>query len=66
MRVQGILSSRSMNREMCGGSSKSGLVPRHGQISSGVRQNIGRGKMPMTCVVPVSNAYYNKVGKNLG
>ena len=48
----------------CGGPSKSGLVPRHGQMSSGVRV-VGRGSMMLTCKSPSSNAYVGG-GKKLG
>ena len=60
----GIRSNRGTNMSTCGGPSKSGLVPRHGQISSGVRV-VGRGSMMLTCKSPSSNAYVGG-GKKLG
>ena len=66
MYIRGISSRRQTNVSTCGGSSKSGLVPRQGQLVSGVRGNIGRGQLIMTCVNPKSNAYYSKRSKNLG
>lgn len=65
MYLKGISSNSRTNVSVCGGNSKSGLVPRHGQISSGVRENIGRGKMMMVCQHPTSNAYYRKTGNRL-
>ena len=64
--VRGISSRSITNVNVCGGDSKSGLVPRQGMMVSGVRNNIGRGKLLMTCMGPRSNAYYNVRGPNLG
>jgi hypothetical protein len=65
MYIKGISSRSVTNVSVCGGNSKSGLVPRHGQMVSGVRENIGRGKQMNMCLVPSSNAYYRKTGNTL-
>jgi hypothetical protein len=65
MYLKGISSRSVTNVSSCGGNSKSGLVPRHGQMVSGVRKSIVKGKQMEMCVAPKSNAYYRKTGNRL-
>ena len=65
MYLKGISSRSVTNVSSCGGNSKSGLAPRHGQLASGVRNNISKGKQMVMCVGPKSNAYYRKTGNNM-
>ena len=65
MYLKGISSRSVTNMSTCGGNSKSGLVPRQGMMVSGVRNNIGRGKLMMSCMAPQSNAYYRKTGNRM-
>ena len=65
MYLKGISSRSVTNVSTCGGNSKGGLVSRHGMMVSGVRNNIGRGKMMMSCMNPQSNSYYRKTGNKM-
>ena len=65
MYLKGISSRSGTNVSTCGGNSKGGLVPRHGQLASGVRNNISKGKQMVMCVAPKSNAYYRKTGNRM-